>query len=244
MISSFSKFLLLGISTIVFSGCFFDSNMTLDQRYQTEDVRKTNSDLQVTKEYMKIAYDRSTNVMNQTTLEGTINSLATQMMRNQKMLTNKPVLITSFVRLDSFKTTSEFGRVVSESLINEMSSRGFNIIEYRGQLAVSVNGEGEYFITRKPHELKSKIPNTYIVVGTYSRQFKKIILNTRVIDNITGRIISSARSTFEHGRNDDCLMFNDCKPARTINIIKEKENYTRNSSMNDESPSKAIDLMK
>ena len=72
------------------------------------------------------------------------------------MDTNKPVLITSFVRLDEFKQTSEFGRVVSESLINELSNRGFEITEFRGQMAVSINDEGEYFISRKPNELKKK----------------------------------------------------------------------------------------
>ena len=51
-------------------------------------------------------------------------------MTNKKLDTTKPVLITSFVRLDQFKTTSEFGRVVGESLIDELSNRGFNIIEF------------------------------------------------------------------------------------------------------------------
>ena len=47
------------------------------------------------------------------------------------------------------------------------------------------------------------------------------MLNARVIDNITGKIITSARSTYHHGKRNDCVMFNDCRPARTINIIKE-----------------------
>ena len=120
------------------------------------------------------------------------------------------------------KKTTEFGRVVSESLINELSNRGFNIIEFRGQMAVSINEEGEYFISRKPYEIKGSIPNTYVVVGTYSRQAGRIMLNARVIDNITGKIITSARSTYAHGVANDCMMFRDCAPARTINIVKER----------------------
>lgn len=212
-----------GSSKIVTS--FFggeNNKKSVESNFATPHVEQTNNNVQVTKEYMKIANDQSINITTQSTLEGTINSLATQMMRNQKMVTNKPILITSFVKLDELKKTSEFGRIIGESLINEMSNRGFNVIEYRGQMAVSVNDEGEYFITRKPHELKTKIPNTYIVVGTYSRQINKIILNARVIDNITGKIISSARSTYEHGFVNDCVIFKDCKPARTINIIEEK----------------------
>ncbi|QEP35578.1 FlgO family outer membrane protein [Malaciobacter pacificus] len=247
MISSLSKILFLGVFSLSIVGCNIKQSVVpqsdgsykvstsvfggepkktnssdTNNAYKTPHVNQVNNNLQVTKEYMKIANDNEMYITTQKTLEATINSLATQMMRNQKMATSKPVLITSFVRLDQFKKTTEFGRIVSESLINEMSNRGFNVIEYRGQMAVSVNDQGEYFITRKPHKLKSKIPNTYVVVGTYSRQLGKIMLNARVIDNITGKIITSARSTYDHGYVNDCIIFKDCKPARTVKIIEEK----------------------
>lgn len=240
MFKIFTNTCLVAIAAMLFTGC--QIHQTIVQEDGTNKISssesksapsknsysnnkhlsQTNNNVQVTKEYMKIAQDQEHHVTTQYTLESTINSLATQMMRNQKMGTNKPVIITSFVRLDQFKKTTEFGRVISESLINEMSNRGFNIIEFRGQLAVSVNDQGEYFITRKVREMKGRTPNTYVVVGTYSRQFKKIILNARVIDNVTGKIITSARSTYVHGRMNDCILFGDCKPSRTINIVQER----------------------
>lgn len=204
------------LSTLI-SGCA--KHISISDKEVSKEYKK----VQVTKEHLAVAADKQQYVVEQNSLDSTINSLATQMMRNQKMKTYKPVLITSFVRLDQFKKTTEFGRIVSESLINELSNRGFNIIEYRGQMAVSINDAGEYFITRKPHKLKDKVPNTYVVVGTYSRQYKKVMLNARVIDNITGKIITSARSTYYHGKRNDCLMFGDCRPARTIKIVKEHE---------------------
>jgi TolB-like protein len=119
------------------------------------------------------------------------------------------------------KKTSEFGRVLSESLINELSNRGFNVIEFRGQVGVSINEQGEYFITRDTNKLKDTIENTYVVVGTYSRQYKNIMLNARVIDNISGQIISTSRATFAHNLRDDCVIFKDCQPPRSIKIVKE-----------------------
>ncbi|WP_321469617.1 FlgO family outer membrane protein [Halarcobacter sp.] len=220
MYKTFAKSCLVAATVSLFLGCSVKS--PLQQSYSDNSVDKENQKVQLTKQHIEVANDMQQNVTTQYTLEGTINSLATQMMQNQKMSTSKPVLITSFVRLDNFKKTTEFGRVVSESLINEMSNRGFNIIEYRGQMAVSINERGEYFITRNPHKLKDKIPNTYVVVGTYSRQYGKVMLNARVMDNITGKIISSARATFQHNRRNDCILFKDCKPARTIKIIEEK----------------------
>ncbi len=204
---------ILACSLLLTSGCAYKSDSAVSQEYDK---------VQTTKQHLEVAADNQKYVTTQNTLDATITSLAAQMMQNKKMDTNKPVLITSFVRLDEFKKTTEFGRVISESLINELSNRGFNIIEFRGQMAVSINDEGEYFISRKPHEIKGSIPNTYVVVGTYSRQSGRIMLNARVIDNITGKIISSARATYAHGVVNDCMMFRDCAPARTINIVKEK----------------------
>ena len=198
---------------------FFVTGCTVGK---SENVSKEYDKVQTTKQHLEVAAEMQKDVTTQETLESTIASLAAQMVENKKMDTNKPILITSFVRLDEFKQTSEFGRIVSESLINELSNRGFDITEFRGQMAISINDEGEYFISRKPHELKSKIPNTYVVVGTYSRQMGKIMLNARVIDNITGKIITSARATYVHNVKEDCIIFRDCAPARTINIVKER----------------------
>ena len=214
MIKNILKFTILSSFAIfVFTGCVVTDN---------ERILKENDKIQTTKQHLEVAADMQKNVTTQDTLESTIASLAAQMSENKKFDSNKPVLITSFVRLDEFKQTTEFGRVVSESLINELSNKGFEIIEFRGQMAVSVNDEGEYFISRKPHELKSKIPDTYVVVGTYSRQPGKVMLNARVIDNITGKIITTARATYVHNVKEDCIIFRDCAPARTINIVKER----------------------
>ena len=213
MFKSVLRSSILAASLLIITGCVYTGNDALSQE---------NDRVQTTKQHLEVAADNQKYVTTQNTLDATISSLAAQMMQNKKMDTNKPVLITSFVRLDQFKKTTEFGRVISESLINELSNRGFNIIEFRGQMAVSINEEGEYFISRKPYEIKGSIPNTYVVVGTYSRQAGRIMLNARVIDNITGKIITSARSTYAHGVANDCMMFGDCAPARTINIVKER----------------------
>ncbi len=213
-------FLVLSVGMFIFfaSGCTYrHAKVGTDGQFVYEYDK-----IQKTKQGIRLAKDNQFFVTNQKTLENTISSLAVQLLQNRKLSTTRPILITSFVRLDNLKKTTEFGRIVSESLINEMSNRGFNIIEYRGQLAVSVNDEGEYFISRKPYKLKNRVPDTYVVVGTYSRQYKKVMLNARVIDNISGKVISSARATYLHGLINDCLIFEDCPPIRTIKIEAEK----------------------
>ena len=178
--------------------------------------------LRLAQEELRRAREAEATITSQDTLEGTISSLAMQMMQNKKINTNKSFIVTSFVRLDNLKKTTEFGRILSESMLNELSIRGFNITEFRGQLSVSVNNNGEYFITRDPTKLKNAIQNTYVVVGTYSRQYKRIMVNARVIDNMTGQVISSARASYVHGLRDDCAIFKDCPAPRTIKIVEEK----------------------
>ncbi len=221
-----ASFALMATTVLLSTGCAYEKQMdetpsqagepTVNKAIKGE-ILKVNR----AKKRMEVSNDMSSNVTRQISLEQTITSLATQMMQNKKFNSFKPVLITSFVRLDNFKKTTEFGRIIGESLINELSNRNFNVIEFRGQLAVSINAQGEYYISRNIKKLKDRIENTYVVVGTYSRQFEKVMLNARVIDNESGRIISSARATYLHGLRNDCVLFKDCKPARKISIVKE-----------------------
>ena len=136
------------LSILASSMLFFITGCTV---VRDDAISKEYNKVQTTKQHLEVAAEMQKDVTTQNTLESTIASLAAQMLENKKMDTTKPVLITSFVRLDEFKKTTEFGRIVSESLINELPNRGFDITEFRGQMAVSVNDKGEYFISRKPH---------------------------------------------------------------------------------------------
>lgn len=150
------------------------------------------------------------------TIDGAINSLVKQLLVTQnEALLQSPIAITSFVQLDKLKKTSEFGRVLSESLISELGFSGLNIIEYRGQNALSVSESGEFFITRDTTQMRQEIQNTNILVGTISRLFDKVIINARIIEP-SGKIISSARVIYYPKTMLDCKIFDDCNPIRIV----------------------------
>lgn len=150
------------------------------------------------------------------TIDGAINSLVKQLLVTQnEALLQSPIAITSFVQLDKLKKTSEFGRVLSESLISELGFNGLNIIEYRGQNALSVSESGEFFITRDTTQMRQEIQNTNILVGTISRLFDKVIINARIIEP-SGKIISSARVIYYPKTMLDCKIFDDCNPIRIV----------------------------
>lgn len=220
-----SKLLSTFLATALLSASLFaaerDTNTDqtvseVEQQQMTQEKK-----LELAKQEMQRAKETSMAITTQRTLEDTITSLAIQLLQNKKINTDKPFIVTSFVRLDNLKKTTEFGRILSESMLNELSIRGFNVTEFRGQMTISVNEHGEYFMSRNPAKLKNAIQNTYVLVGTYSRQYKRIMVNARVIDNISGKVISSARTSYAHGLKDDCAIFKDCKPPRTIKIVGE-----------------------
>jgi len=125
------------------------------------------------------------------------------------------IAITSFVNLHNLSKTSSFGRTLGETFFNELFVRGFNVADFRGQNALSVNPTGEFFITRDIKKINKKVANSYVLVGTFSTIDKKVIINARIIDNQTGRVVASAKTYYE---TTDCYLLNNCPRARTIRI--------------------------
>ena len=134
------------------------------------------------------------------------------------------VILTSFVDLDNLENTSTFGRLVTESMFNELHIRKFLVTDFRGQEAVTVNEDGEFHITRDVEKLKDNIDAVeYILVGTYVKfENQSLLINARILDSISGHILSSARVVY---RPKNCSLFNICMKK---NIIESKIRRTIN----------------
>ena len=130
------------------------------------------------------------------------------------------IVVTSFVSLEDFKKTTKLGRILGESMISELHSRGFKVHDFRGRDAILVTKKGEFYITRDPMNLKDEIANAHILVGTYS-QFDQnsILLNVRVLDFETGEVISSARVVYTI---NNCKLLENCKKSAQMNIVGDK----------------------
>ena len=93
-----------------------------------------------------------------TTLNDTILTIADQLFDTQpKHRNSTKIILTSFVDLENFDKTSTLGRLLSESMYNELHIRKFEITDFRGQNNVSVNMDGEFHITRNTEKLKDDI---------------------------------------------------------------------------------------
>ena len=136
-------------------------------------------------------------------------------LKNHKQ--GKKIAITSFVNLNDLSTTTSGGRLLAESMINELHKRKFGIVDYRGQNAVVVNKAGEFHLTRNSNDLKGEIDDTYIFVATFfAITDKSIVINARIMDSYTGDILSTAQILHNH---QHCELFNSCKPVVVKKVL-------------------------
>ncbi len=163
-----------------------------------------------------------------TTLNSAIVSIASQLFTSNVNNEKTNIILTSFSDLNQLNKTTTFGRLLSESMFNELHIRKFSVTDFRGQNAISVNANGEFHITRDVEKLKDKIESTeYILVGTYVKfENDGVLINVRIIDSISGKIISTARVIY---KSNDCSLFDLC-PKKVKKIIKPISIITDNCS--------------
>jgi hypothetical protein len=102
------------------------------------------------------------------------------------------------VDLDSFDSTNQFGRYVTERLIHEMHKSGYRVYEIRQAKGVEfVSRSGEFQLTREGEELLNRYSSDAVIVGTFSYVNGILSLHTRMVESETSRVISVASLTFD-----------------------------------------------
>ncbi|MEA3289080.1 MAG: FlgO family outer membrane protein [Campylobacterota bacterium] len=146
------------------------------------------------------------------TINETIIRLSDQLLSTSRISSGEKIAITSFVDLHQLNKTTHFGRKLSESFFKELHVRGFSLVDARGTETIRINADGEFFITRDIKLLNKKvIENSYVLVGTYTRFGDGVMVNARIMDNISGDIVSVARTIIHVS---DCDLYENCiKPA-------------------------------
>ncbi len=159
-------------------------------------------------------------------LDSTVQDLATKLLTSSRVNPAEygDIAITSFVDLNQFRHTTHLGRSLSESMVNELFARGFDISDFRGQNTISVNSNGEYFLTRDNSKMKRKINNNYVLVGTFTTADNAILINARIMDNTTGHIVAAARTYYN---SKDCAELGTCPKKRIIKIRSDKYTVSR-----------------
>ena len=151
------------------------------------------------------------------TIDTVIQDVANRLLLTSKIPKDQEgnIAITSFVDLHQFNKATHFGRTLSEGFFDELFIRGFQVSDFRAQESLSINNEGEYFLTRDPKYLQDTIQSDYTLVGTYTIFENKILINARILSNFDGKIVASARANYV---TNDCRVLQNCKKPRAISL--------------------------
>lgn len=205
------------------TGCAGDtSNEVTPKKVETKKIKdkKVSSNAPM---YERDSYSAMYNRISHGVIDDKIKMLADELLASSR-LTKKDlgnIAVTSFVDLEQLNKTTPFGRFLGEGIFNELFVRGFNLVDFRGQNALSVNADGEFFITRDVRKINDTVNNTYILVGTYSYMNGRVLLNARIIDNQSGKLVASAKTDYA---TTDCKLIGNCpkpKAPRTIRVTTD-----------------------
>jgi TolB-like protein len=98
------------------------------------------------------------------------------------------------VNLNDLSETSPFGRLVGEHLIHELQVRGWPVSDIRLSKDLIINGSGEFSLSRDLKRIRELMPAVNVVTGTYMSTRDGVLLNIRVLNLETGRIVSTAQT--------------------------------------------------
>ncbi len=117
-------------------------------------------------------------------------------------MSGMPIVITTFVDLNDLGKTSVFGRMMAEKMIDEMSRQGFHVVEFRKSQDIFVRKDGgEFILTRDAADLAKATNAMAVLAGTYIGTSKTVIINARLIDIKSPRVLSTA--SYEIERTDE-----------------------------------------
>lgn len=111
---------------------------------------------------------------------------------NVKIVTMPRIAITSFVDTDTYENAGYLGRALAEFLTHEMSSRAFDVTEYKLTGKLSVSKDGDYILSRNWHKIAKDTNVKYLLGGTLTRNDKGVVVVARIINMQTRQSIATA----------------------------------------------------
>ena len=125
------------------------------------------------------------------------------------------VVVCTFVELKRLTRTSSLGRHVAEQMLREVQQRHYGVVELRKGQAVRIDERlGEFGLAREPAEIGQTAAAGAMLTGTYSVVKDGLVLNARIIDNRSGRLLSAATKVLPRNELIDELL-SDSATART-----------------------------
>ena len=154
---------------------------------------------------------------------------------NVKIVTMPRIAVTSFVDTDTYENAGYLGRALAEFFTHEMSSRAFEVTEYKLTGRLSVTTDGDFILSRNWQKIARDTKVKYLLGGTLTRNYDGVVLVARIINMQSRQVIATATDFVPYDLLPDCYRtpkkqcafegsrgYLDEKNIREANYYKEK----------------------
>lgn len=130
------------------------------------------------------------------TVDDYARNLVHELMANHHQVEEQAmVAVTDLSFIDSdLQQGSVFSNHMSEAIIYELHAFGVPVLDYKVTDYIRVTDKGDFVLSRDFSELSAELPIKYVVTGTSTYHRNGIMLNARLIQIDSKRVISAARA--------------------------------------------------
>jgi hypothetical protein len=102
--------------------------------------------------------------------------------------------VSSIQSLSDLNETTPLGLLISEHIAHHLKIRGWALAEPRLANSLSFRDDGEFGLSRNPERVTPQVSAQNLVTGTYFPTRDGILVSLRIIDVVTGRLVSTAQT--------------------------------------------------
>ncbi|ART79761.1 hypothetical protein CBP12_06010 [Oceanisphaera avium] len=130
----------------------------------------------------------------QTQLQQHMSALAYRLVSSGHQLNaGSGIAVSGFVDQEDYKTQSEFGRLLSETMMFQLNQYGLRVVDFKTLPFIRITPEGDLSTSRDYRQLSSRIGAQYLVHGTISDTSGGKLVNARLISMGDNSVIGSAQ---------------------------------------------------
>lgn len=121
-----------------------------------------------------------------------------------KIVTMPRIAITSFVDTDTYENSGYLGRALAEFFTHEMSTRAFEVTEYKLTGKLAVTNDGDFILSRNWKKIAKDTNVKYLLGGTLTRNERGVVVVSRIINMQTRQVISTSTDIIPYNLLPSC----------------------------------------
>ncbi len=123
-----------------------------------------------------------------------------------------PVVYGVFTPVGHPDTSSEFGRIFAEHVSSRFAQKGIAVVELRLREAIAMRQGGPYALSDNVRDVARRVQARAALTGTYAVTDGFVLISLRLIDVVSGVVLSSWDRRIAIGCNDYPLLADEQHP--------------------------------